>query len=349
MEAALAEARKGIGRTHPNPAVGAVVVRSGRIIARGWHRAAGRPHAEVEALAAVRNPGPQDTLYVTLEPCSTHGRTPPCTEGIIRAGIGRVVYGSPDPNPLHAGRADAILRQAGIRVSSGILAAECAEINRAWNKWIATGMPWVIAKSGMSLDGRTASPPGRRWITCAASRRDAMALRASCDAILVGAETVRTDNPKLTVRGIPGAAQPLRAVWSRNGEIPAESHLLTDRHRDKTRVFSGLSLRKALRELARSGAQSVLIEGGGRTLGEAFDKRLVDEVVFYIAPILTGGPVPAVGGRGVGAVAQAGRLTNLSCRLIDGDLRISGLVSRAGDPRASMGTQAIRTGPIGAT
>ena len=329
MVEAIAEARKGLGLTAPNPAVGAVVVRNGRIIARGWHRGAGRPHAEVEALAAVKHPDPQDTLYVTLEPCCTHGRTPPCTQAITRAGIGRVVYGATDPNPRHAGRADAILRRAGVRVSSGVLRDECAAINRAWNKWIATGLPWVIAKSGMSLDGRIASPPGRRWITSEASRRDAMQLRASCDAILVGGETARVDNPKLTVRGISGASQPLRAVWSRSGNLPSSSHLLTDRHRAKTVVFSALTLRQALKELSRRGAQSVLIEGGGRTLGEAFDKGLVDEVVFYMAPILTGGPVPAVGGRGVGLPADAGRLSNLSCRLLDGDLRISGLVAGA--------------------
>jgi len=328
MEAALAEARKGAGRTHPNPAVGAVVVKGRRVLSRGWHRAAGCPHAEIEAVRALRNPEEArgSTLYVTLEPCSTHGRTPPCTEAIIRAGIRRVVYGDRDPNPRHAGRADGILEAAGIRVTSGVLAAECAAINEAWNKWIATGLPYVIAKAGMSLDGRISSPPGRRWITSEASRRDAMLLRASCGAILVGGETVRTDNPKLTLRGMPGAKQPLRVVWTRSGNLPPASRIFTDRHRERTIVFQGISLRRALRELGKMGVSSVLVEGGGRTLGEVFDRELVDRAVFYLAPVLMGGPVAAVGG--TGSSSKKWSLENPCYRMTGGDLRVEGAVVR---------------------
>jgi len=331
MEAALAEARQGIGRTHPNPAVGAVLVKGGRILSRGWHRAAGRPHAEIEALEGLKNPerARGATLYVTLEPCSTHGRTPPCTGAIVRAGIARVVYGARDPNPRHAGRADRILDEAGIRVTPGVLAADCAAINEAWNKWIATGLPLVIAKAGMSLDGRIASPPGRRWITSEESRRDAMSLRATCGAILVGGETVRTDNPRLTLRGMPGVEQPLRVVWTRSGNLPPESRIFTDRYRARTLVFKGLSLRRVLKELGDRGVQKVLIEGGGRTLGEAFDRRLVDRAVFYIAPLLTGGAVAAVGGTGAGANEKGWRLADVSYRIIGGDLRVEGTVRRA--------------------
>lgn len=331
MEAALAEARQGIGRTHPNPAVGAVLVKGGRILSRGWHRAAGRPHAEIEALEGLKNPerARGATLYVTLEPCSTHGRTPPCTGAIVRAGIARVVYGARDPNPRHAGRADRILDEAGIRVTPGVLAADCAAINEAWNKWIATGLPLVVAKAGMSLDGRIASPPGRRWITSEESRRDAMSLRATCGAILVGGETVRTDNPRLTLRGMPGVAQPLRVVWTRSGNLPPESRIFTDRYRARTLVFKGLSLRRVLKELGDRGVQKVLIEGGGRTLGEAFDRRLVDRAVFYIAPLLTGGAVAAIGGTGAGSNEQGWRLADVSYRLIGVDLRVEGTVRRA--------------------
>lgn len=320
MRSAIALARR--GAPHPNPAVGAVVARNGRIIARGWHRAAGRPHAEAEALRALKNPARAQgaTLYITLEPCSTRGRTPPCTGAIIAAGIARVVYGARDPNPAHSGRADAILKAAGITVTPGVLAEECAALNTAWNKWIATGIPFVIAKCAMSLDGRISSPPGRRWITSREARADAMELRAG--AILVGAETIRADNPRLTVRGRPGAGQPLRVVWSRSGKIPADSRVLADRHR--TVIFKKKSLREVLKYLGRRGISQVLIEGGGRTLGEAFDRGLVDRAVFYIAPILTGGPVPAVAGRGRGSNAEGIRLEHVTYRLVGGNLRVQG-------------------------
>lgn len=326
MRLAIREARKGIGKTAPNPAVGAVLVRKGKILASGWHRAAGRPHAEIEALKKTSD-ARGATLYVTLEPCSTHGRTPPCTSAIIQAGITRVVFGATDPNPAHAGRATAILQKAGIEVSSGILSSECALLNRAWNKWISTGLPYVTAKAGMSLDGRIASPPDRRWITSEAARRDAMKLRAECDAILVGAETIRIDNPHLTLRGLRAAKQPWRVVWSRSGKIPKASNVLTDIHRERTLVFSGKSLRTVLKELGRRGVQHVLIEGGGRTLGEAFDKELVDRVVFYIAPILMGGPVPALGGSGVASNEEGLRLRDPVYKKIGPDLRIEGEIT----------------------
>ena len=296
MRLAIREARKGIGKTAPNPAVGAILVRNGKVISKGWHRAAGRPHAEIDALGKVSDAA-GCTLYVTLEPCSSHGRTPPCTAAIIQAGISRVVFGATDPNPAHAGRATKILKKAGVEVSKGVLADECGELNAAWNKWISTGLPFVTAKAGMSLDGRIASFPGRRWITSEAARADAMKLRAGCDAILVGAETVRIDNPHLTTRGVSKCRQPWRVVWSRSGEIPPESKILTDEFRDRTLVFKGKSLLSVLRDLGRRGVQHVLIEGGGQTHGEAFDRGLVDRVVFYVAPVLLGGNTPAVGGR----------------------------------------------------
>ncbi|MFM8364963.1 MAG: bifunctional diaminohydroxyphosphoribosylaminopyrimidine deaminase/5-amino-6-(5-phosphoribosylamino)uracil reductase RibD [Verrucomicrobiota bacterium] len=330
MRLAIREARKGIGKTAPNPAVGAVLVRKGKILSRGWHRAAGCPHAEIEALKKTSD-ALGATLYVTLEPCSTHGRTPPCTSAIIQAGIARAVFGATDPNPAHAGRATAILQKAGIEVSSGILSSECALLNRAWNKWISTGQPYVTAKAGMSLDGRIASPPDRRWITSEAARRDAMELRAECDAILVGAETIRIDNPHLTLRGLRAAKQPWRVVWSRSGKIPKASNVLTDIHRERTLVFSGKNLRTVLKELGGRGVQHVLIEGGGRTLGEAFDKELVDRVVFYIAPILMGGPIPALGGSGVASNEEGLRLRDPVYKKIGPDLRIEGeITSRSG-------------------
>ena len=328
MRLALKEARKGIGNTSPNPAVGAVLVKNGRVLAKGWHQAAGCPHAEIEALRSLKNKSSAKgaTIYVTLEPCSTHGRTPPCCESIIASGITRVVYGARDPNPKHAGGADTILRQSGIEVLSGVLELECASLNRAWNKWIHTGLPFVVAKTGMSLDGRISSPKGRRWITSEASRKDAMQLRATSGAILVGAETVRADNPSLTVRGIPVKQQPLRVVWSRSGNLPSDCHLLTDEHREKTLVFEGKSLREVLQDLGRRGIEQVLIEGGGRTLGEAFDEGLVDHIVFYVAPVLIGGETPSVGGSGVENNERAIRLLNPTYTRIGDDIRIEGAV-----------------------
>jgi len=327
IRAALAEARKGVGRTHPNPAVGAVLVRRGRIVARGWHRAAGKPHAEIEALRAVRN-ARGATLYVTLEPCSTHGRTPPCTEAIFAAGIARVCYGARDPNPRHAGRADRILAAAGVAVTGGVLEEECAEINRAWNKWIATGLPYVVAKVAMPLDGRIGSPPEGRWISNERSRADAMKFRAGMQAILVGGETVRIDDPQLTVRGHRVAVQPWRVVWTKSGRLPQKAGLFTDEHRDRTLVFQDRSLRETLQELGRREVASVLIEGGGRVLGEAFDRGLVDEVRFYLAPLLAGGPTPAVGGQGVPGNEKALRLEQPSFRRLGGDVLLSARVAR---------------------
>ncbi len=327
MRAALAEARKVPGHTSPNPAVGAILVKNGRILARGWHRAAGKPHAEVEALRAMGSRAPRGaTLYVTLEPCSTHGRTPPCTETIIRAGISRVVYGATDPNPRHVGKAKKILLAAGIAVTTGVLREDCSALNTAWNKWISTGMPYVIAKAGLSLDGRINSPPGSRWITNAASRRDAMRLRASVQAVLVGAETVRTDNPSLTVRGQRVLQQPLRAIWTKSGKLPADANVFCDEGKDRTLVLKNMSLRSALRELGRRGAERVLIEGGGRTLGEAFDRGLVDEVCFYLAPLLISGPTPATGARGAGANDEAIQLTSVSYARFGQDVRMKGTV-----------------------
>lgn len=329
MHAALFEARRGVGQTSPNPAVGAVVVRSGRIIARGFHQHAGLPHAEIEALRALKKAelARGATLYVTLEPCSTHGRTPPCVEAIIRAGFRRVVIGTIDPNPVHAGRGVELLRAAGLVVTAGILESECRELNAAFNHWIVTKMPFVIAKAGMSLDGRLTRPPGEgQWLTNPAARADAQKLRARVDAILIGAQTLRTDNPRLTVRGIPGARQPWRVIVTRNGDLPQDAHVFTDAHRDRTVVFRGQSIRAVLRELGRRQIASVLIEGGMRVLGEAFDRKLVQRVQFYVAPLLCGGPVVAVGGRGADATAEAASIRNPRYDQIGDNLCLTGEV-----------------------
>ncbi len=326
MRAALIEARRGAGTASPNPSVGAVLVQRNRVVATGYHRASGLPHAEIECLtAAPKRTLRSATLFITLEPCSTTGRTPPCTEAIVRSGIGRVVIGATDPNPAHGGRGIRDLSAAGIDVTAGVLEAECSRLNEAFNKWIVTKRPFVIAKCGMSLDGRLTRSPGEdRWLTSRAARREAMQLRAQVDAILVGAETVRQDNPRLTTRGIRGTKQPWRILLSRSGKLPREAHLFTDRFAERTLVYREKSLARVLAELGKKEITSVLIEGGGDVLGQAFDARRVDKVQFYLAPLLTGGPVPAVGGKGVAATMAGARLTGVSFAKIGRDISVTG-------------------------
>ena len=329
MRAALTEARRGLGHTSPNPAVGAVIVRAGRIVARGFHRQAGLPHAEIEALRALQKPALAKgaAIYVTLEPCSTHGRTPPCVEAIVAAGFRRVVIGAIDPNPAHAGRGVKLLRAAGIDVTTGVLEPECRALNTAFNHWIVTKLPLVIAKAGMSLDGRLTRPPGEgQWLTNTAARADAHRLRAQVDAILIGGETLRHDNPRLTVRGVPGARQPWRIVITRSGRLPADAHLFTDDHRARTLVYRGKSLRAVLRDLGRRQITSVLLEGGGGVLGEAFDRRLVQRVNFYLAPLLCGGPAVVIGGRGAGSTAESVIIRDPIYARLGDNLRLTGEV-----------------------
>jgi len=326
MRIALREARKSLGRTSPNPAVGAVLVVQNRIVARGHHRQAGKPHAEIECLRRLRRAVPKNaTLYVTLEPCSTTGRTGACTDQIIRAGIRSVVIGATDPNPRHRGRGIELLRNAGIGVRTGVLAEECAVLNESFNKWIATGIPFVIAKCGMSLDGRLTRPKREsRWMTSATARRHAQTLRAQVDAILVGAETVRIDNPRLTVRNGSHRQQPARVVITRSGKIPRNARVFTDRFATKTRVYRNEALPAILADLGAKNVTSVMIEGGGRLLGQALDERLINKVQIYVAPILSGGPVVAFGGRGAFHTHDAAHLEQVTFEKIGPDICLTG-------------------------
>jgi diaminohydroxyphosphoribosylaminopyrimidine deaminase/5-amino-6-(5-phosphoribosylamino)uracil reductase len=306
--------------------VGAVLVLGGKIVARGHHRRAGAPHAEVECLSRFGRTIPKSgTLYVTLEPCSTTGKTGPCTNAIIDAGVKHLVVGTLDPNPKHAGRGIDRLRKAGIDVQVGVLAEECCELNEIYNKWIQTGVPFVIAKCGMSLDGRLTTPPTEsQWLTSAASRRDAHRLRARVDAILVGAETIRADNPRLTVRGHPGANQPWRIVLSRSGKLPGRGRIFTDRFAARTLVYRQIQLDALLRELGAKEITSVLIEGGGDILGQALDGRLIDKVQIYVAPVLTGGPSIAFAGAGAASTSMASRLGRVRYEKIGADVCVVG-------------------------
>lgn len=326
MNVALREARKGLGRTSPNPAVGAALVIGNRVVARGHHRGPGKPHAEIECLAQWKKPIPTDAvLFVTLEPCSTVGRTGACTEAIIRSGIRNVVIGAIDVNPQHCGRGIRLLQDAGINVRSGVLAEQCANLNEAFNKWIVTGRPFVIAKCGMSLDGRLTRPQGEsRWLTSLTARRHARGLRSQVDAILIGAETLRRDNPRLTVRDTGGAKQPLRIIVTAGGKLPADVHLFNDRFKKRTLVYRNKSLTAVLGDLGKRGVTSLLIEGGGKVLGDALDRHLIDKIQIYVAPLLTGGPVIAFGGKGCAGTADAVRIERISYSKISQDICVSG-------------------------
>jgi len=297
MQLAIEEARKGIGLTSPNPAVGAVIVRDGEVLGKGWHTRAGALHAEREA---IKNAGENvdlrgATIYVTLEPCSTTGKTPPCTDAVIEQEFSRVVYGARDVNPDHAGNADRILAAAGISVTSGVLEEACFELVRGFSKRMLKGLPWVIAKSAMSLDGRITRPAEEgQWLTGAEARAEAHRIRAEVDAIIVGGKTVRKDNPSLTIRGDayrPEKMQPLRVVLTQSGKesLPTDAALFTDEFKDRTVLHHDMSLEESLRELAERGCNAVLLECGGVLIRQFIEKGLVDEIAVFFAPIITGG------------------------------------------------------------
>lgn len=241
MRLALRLARRAYGRTSPNPMVGAVLVKRGQVIGRGWHRRAGEPHAEIEAIRDAQKRGHNArgaTLYVTLEPCCTHGRTPPCTSAIIAAGLRRVVVGATDPNPQHAGRAFPMLLRARLALTHGVLAGECEQLNEAFNHWIVHRTPFVTVKAAMSLDGKIATVTGEsKWITSEPARAYAMKLRAGADAVLVGVKTILKDNPGLTLR-LPGfSAKSLRRiVLDPRGRTPLAAGILGDASANLTTV-----------------------------------------------------------------------------------------------------------------
>ena len=328
MLVALELARKGLGKTNPNPCVGAVIVRGGKILGRGWHKKAGHEHAEIEAILDAKRRKHSlsgATIYVTLEPCSTHGRTPPCTKALLREKFKRVVVGAVDPNPVHSGRAFKLLRRAGIQVSTGILKTECNHLNRTFNHWITTGQPWVIAKAALTLDGKLALPKGKgRWISSPASRKDAQHLRAQCDAILVGAGTARTDNPRLTVRGVHSSRQPWRVVITRSGRLPKRLHLLSDSHKSRTLVYQQKSWGHILHNLGRRGVIQLLIEGGQDIFKQLVRKKLIHEVVLYYAPLTL--PDTAANRKlpNAGSLSKL-PLTRTTLQRIGPDLKLSGL------------------------
>ncbi len=355
MALALAEARKGWGRTSPNPMVGAVVTRGGEVIARGYHARAGGPHAEVEALRKAGELARGATIYVTLEPCNHQGKTPPCTRAILAAGIKRVVIGEMDPNPRVEGGGASFLAAKGLEVTTGVLRGDCAELIEFFRKHITTGRPFVLLKSAATLDGKIATAAGHsRWVTGEKARAYVHRLRNGVDAILVGRGTVALDDPTLNTR-LPGkktGKDPVRVVLDTNlssevaarvfnpelggktivacGPEPAaeKARMFEERGVEvlKTRLAGkGVSLAAVLDVLGGRGITSVLIEGGAQINAAALlDERMVDKAVFFYAPKIVGGDgAPTlVGGQGVSNMADSLRMDVTRVRRMGPDLMV---------------------------
>ena len=333
MRLALKEAQRSTGLTSPNPAVGAVIVKDGIVIARGRTRQVGGNHAERDALSILEaGEAKGATIYVTLEPCSTRGRSGACTDAIIAAGITRVVYGLEDPNPSHAGRADGILNAAGIEVERGICEKECRHQIRGFISVQTRGRPWVIAKTAMSLDGKISRPNGEgQWLSNEKSRERVHLLRSEVDAIVTSGETVRRDNPSLTVRSSrisEEKEQPLRVVLTKSGLDQSQWKLFNDEYKNRTRIFEDIKLRDVLTQLSRNeGVNTVMLECGGSLMGAFLDLNLIDEFMIFYAPMVTGGPHCAIGGNGISGLEERWGLENPSVEQIGNDLCLRGLVS----------------------
>lgn len=327
MRRAVELAEKAIGFTTPNPVVGAVIVKNGCVIGEGWHTKAGAPHAEIEA---IRSAGNQNlagaTIYVTLEPCSSWGRTPPCTDAVIKNKFARVVIGCTDPNPKHAGVGIELLRRHGIEVVCGVEEKKCRLLNEAFFKWITTGKPFVLLKMASTLDGRIATKTGNsQWITGPAARKRVQMLRQWADAVMVGAGTYRADSPRLTVRDENGndVKAPLRFVVS-NSKL------------DCAPGWSCVSLKnkndweKFLEQLGKHPVVSLLLEGGGELAASALNAGAVDKIEFHYAPKILGGTQsrPVVGGYDPLTLAEAFRITDMKITKIGPDFSIAGYVQK---------------------
>lgn len=355
MRRALALAERGRGFTSPNPTVGAVLVRDGEVVGEGYHHAAGLAHAEVEALRSAGNRARGATLYVTLEPCCHHGRTPPCTHSVIWSGVSRVVAGVLDPNPRVAGKGVRTLRAAGVTVDVGICEQECRRINLPFFLRVTTGFPMVTLKAATSLDGRIATRSGHsRWITGEAARQDVHRLRGWADAVVIGVGTALADDPQLSCR-LEGLAvcQPRRVVLDSRGRLPLTAQLVKTACRQPTIVYTtytspsdwrealtsagvavvavpqgadGCDLRTVLTDLSIHGANDVLVEGGQRVFASFLSAGLVHRIMVYVAPVVIGGKdAPAAFTAPVAeSMEHALRLRSVDIQRLGDDVRIEG-------------------------
>lgn len=348
MREALRLARKGAGRTSPNPAVGAVVVRSGRVVGRGYHRAAGLPHAEVEALREAGSAARGADLYLTLEPCDHRGRTGPCTEAILSAGIARVSYAMEDPNPKVSGRGAKRLEDAGLDVRGGLLSAAAFDLNRGYCRWVVSGRPFVTLKLAVSLDGQIAAAAGEsRWITGEAARAAVHRMRSASDAVLVGGETARKDDPLLTARVREGGSPRRVVLTTRPSELsgnrlfgsPGGGVIVVCPSRvpeKETAAVEALGARvlrlpskggkiragDLLSALGSEGITSLLVEGGGKTAGWLSAEGAVDRYVVFVAPLLLGEGIRAVSGWACREPSRGKKLTFTVFRRVGPDLMV---------------------------
>jgi diaminohydroxyphosphoribosylaminopyrimidine deaminase/5-amino-6-(5-phosphoribosylamino)uracil reductase len=353
---AIELAEQGRGHVSPNPLVGAVIGRDGESIGEGFHRALGAPHAEVVAIHAAGGTGLEgSTLYVSLEPCCHHGRTPPCTDAIVSAGIGRVVVAADDPSAHASGRGLGILRDEGVEVvvADGELAARARLQNQPFRKHARTGRPWVLFKSAMTLDGKVATHSGdSQWISCEASRQRVHRWRAECDGVAVGIGTALADDPQLTPRLPDVSRHPRRIVFDSLARLPLDSKLLSEARRASVTVVVSRAapraatdtlathgaevivatgeneparVRSALDQLGAAGVTSIMLEGGPHLAGAFLDAGEIDEIRLFLAPLLLGGRTARdpIEGQGVDAIADAMRAMTLDCEQLDDDLLIS--------------------------
>lgn len=357
MQQALQIAAYAAGRTSPNPLVGAVIVKDGRVVGQGWHRKAGTEHAEIHALRQAGELAAGATIYVTLEPCSHYGRTGPCSKALIDAGIQRVVIAMLDPNPLVAGKGVAMLKAAGIEVETGLLQAQAERLNEVFLKWIMTKMPFVVMKTAMTLDGKIATAAGNsKWISNEVSRRRVHELRDVYDGILVGIGTVLADDPALTTRlESPSGKNPLRIVVDSRARTPLTARVVTDGQAETLIAVTAAAEAAKVEALRQAGVEvlvvndgqqvdlkqlfcllgergvcSIFVEGGARINYFLLKAGLVDKVYSFIAPKMVGGssaPGP-VGGDGVETLDQAFLLEDVETELLAGDILVSGYINR---------------------
>lgn len=355
MQRALSLALKARGRTFPNPLVGALVVKDGKIVGNGYHKRAGLPHAEVEALTGAGKKAKGAVLYVTLEPCTHYGRTAPCVDKILESGVKKVVVGMVDPNPLNNGRGIKLLEEHGIKVESGLLEPDLRKINQPFIKYITRKTPFVTVKVGQSLDGKIAARTGNsQWITSDKSREFARSLRGEYDGIMVGVNTVIRDNPLLL--SVDPKKELARIIVDSRLSTPVDSRVFQDPQKpviiatlketagqetenrnllsQKARILEikenqgEVNLYDLLKKLARLEITNILVEGGGALIGSLFDSNLVDRALFFIAPKIIGGKeaISSVMGRGVSRVDKAVKLKDVTIKRIDDDFLVDGII-----------------------
>lgn len=347
MKLAMQLALKGKGKTSPNPMVGAVVVKDGRIVGQGYHEKAGSAHAEIIALDQAKDKSKGSTLYVTLEPCTHYGRTPPCVDRIIKAKVKEVIVGMIDPNPLNNGKGIQMLRQNKIKVKVGFLENELKKINEVFIKYILKGIPFVTVKAAQSMDGKIATKTGdSKWITSDKARAFAHKLRQNYDAIMVGVNTILRDNPKLepwfsekhpvkiVVDSQLSTAQDANILSSEGSVLIATLHVPSGQETENRKILSQkarilevkekggqINLRDMMKKLARLEISNILVEGGGTLIGSLFDEGLVDKILFFISPKIIGGKeaISSVMGKGISRVDKAIKLKDLSFKRIGED------------------------------